>query len=170
MSCRQWHVAREEKGDWLVFLHGEIRWCQNQKITSRVTNSQVVNKATWTNQVIHMRLLTYCSMYKSHKHNPSTQSQELRAAYSALKLQCSCTNGIENTNRVGDVVGDAPAEDGRGEPRVHVLRVQILVLAVEEQRSSITAQQVCECLANHSETEHRSILRERINKKPIYLK
>lgn len=62
------------------------------------------------------------------------------------------------THGVGDVIGDSFAKHGSGQSGVDVFGVQVLVLAVEEQRGCFATQQVGECAPHHGETEHGSVL------------
>lgn len=62
------------------------------------------------------------------------------------------------THGVGDVIGDSFAKHRSGQSGVDVFGVQVLVLAVEEQRGCVAAQQVGEGAPHHGEAEHGSIL------------
>lgn len=62
------------------------------------------------------------------------------------------------THGVGDVIGDTFAKHRSGQSRVDVFGIQVLVLAVEEQRGCFATQQVGECAPHHRETEHGSVL------------
>lgn len=66
---------------------------------------------------------------------------------------------LKGTHRVRDVVSDSFSKHRRGEPGVDVLCIQLVVLAVEHERSCVTAQQVGEGAASHGETEHWAVLR-----------
>lgn len=66
---------------------------------------------------------------------------------------------LKGTHGVRDVVSDSFSKHRRGESGVDVLRVQVVVLAVEHECSCVTAQQVGEGAASHGETEHRPVLR-----------
>lgn len=63
------------------------------------------------------------------------------------------------THRVRDVVSDSFSKHRSGEPGVDVLCIQVFVLAVEHERSCVTAQEVGEGTASHGETEHWPVLR-----------
>lgn len=63
-----------------------------------------------------------------------------------------------HTHGVGHVVGDSFAKHRGGQSGVDVFGVQVVVLAVEEQRGGFAAQQVGERAPDHGETEHGSIL------------
>lgn len=64
----------------------------------------------------------------------------------------------DKTHRVWHIVGDSFAKHRGGQSGVDVLGVQILVLAVEQQRRRFAAQQVGERFPHHGEAEHWSVL------------
>lgn len=72
--------------------------------------------------------------------------------------QCTCSLACFRTHGVGDVIGDSFAKHWSGQSGVDVFGVQVLVLAVEEQRGCVAAQQVGEGAPHHGEAEHGSIL------------
>lgn len=76
-----------------------------------------------------------------------------------LLWTCSDEGDTRGTHRVGDVVSDSFSKHRRGEPGVDVLCIQVIVLAVEHERSCVTAQEVGEGAASHGETEHWPVLR-----------
>lgn len=65
---------------------------------------------------------------------------------------------LKDTHGVRDVVSDPFSKHGCGEPGVDVLGVQVVILAVEHERSGVAAQQVGEGAASHGETEHWAVL------------
>lgn len=60
---------------------------------------------------------------------------------------------------VGHVVGYSFAKHWSGQSGINVLSIQVLILAVEHQCGSFTAQQVSEGTPHHGEAEHRAVLR-----------
>lgn len=76
----------------------------------------------------------------------------------AVPPRRTCSLACSRTHGVWDVIGDSFAKHRRGQSGVDVFGVQVLVLAVEEQRGGVAAQQVGEGAPHHGEAEHGSIL------------
>lgn len=87
------------------------------------------------------------------------QSKRSNTGWNSAEGDCLTQVTPKGTHGVRDVVSDSFSKHRRGEPGVDVLRVQVVILAVEHERGGVAAQQVGEGAANHGETEHWPVLR-----------
>lgn len=82
-------------------------------------------------------------------------------SYNCLTVDLSFLQDWRVTYCIGHIVRHSLPKHGRGQSAVDILRIQIFIFTIEEQRSGVTPQKVSEGLAHHGEAKYRSILKEK---------